>query len=126
MLTWKKVDGRWLGNGFQIRRDDSGHWIIDEPGDGVDVIEADPAPLASLPTLSAAKYVAEQEHKQRDTAFIRRRLTAVALGTASLAALVSSNPLVFIGLGVVAAAAGLELAMTWFAGRVGGARDITQ
>jgi hypothetical protein len=125
LLTWKRVDGRWLGNGFQIRRDDSGHWIIVELGDEDDLIEADPAPMA-LPTLSAAKYAAEQEHKQRDTAFLRRRLTAVALGAASLAALVSSNPLVFIGLGVVAAAAGLELAMTWFAGRLGGARDITQ
>ena len=126
MLTWKRVDGYWFGNGFRIEREDSGGWVLVEPeADDDAAVSAIPLPMATLPTLSACKYVAEQEHFIRDLKTSRQRLGAVALGTASLAAL-AANPVLTIALGVVAGAAALELAMTWLTGRVGGAREITQ
>lgn len=127
MLTWIRVDGYWMGNGFRIEHDASGHWILIEPKpDDDDTIQADPAPMATLPTLSACKYAAEEAHRRSALKEARKRLGAVAVGSASLATLAASNPLITVGLGIIATAATLELAVTWFTDRVGGAREITQ
>jgi len=126
MLTWNRVDGYWFGNGFRIEREDSGDWVLVEPQTEDDAtVMPDPVPMATLPTLSACKYAAEQEHLTRDLKSSRQRLGAVALGAASLAAL-AANPVLTVALGVVTGAAVLELAMTWLTGRVGGAREISQ
>lgn len=127
MLTWKTVDGDWFANGFRIQRSPTGKWALYESKrEAVAAVAAEPIPLASLPTLSACKYKAEDLHERRLTNSLRQRLTVVAIGAASLVALGVSNPLVVMLLGVIAMAAALELAMTWFDDRVGGTRDVFQ
>ncbi len=127
MLTWTRVNGYWIGNGFRIEHHAARQWILVEPKPGADdTIRADPAPLAYLPTLSACKYAAEAAHRRGELRKARQRLGSVAIGSASLAALAAFNSLITIGLGIIAVAAILELAETWFTDRVGDAHEITQ
>lgn len=127
MLTWRAVDGNWFANGFRIQRSSPGRWALYETRrDPTPAVAAEPIPLASLPTLSACKYKAEDLHTRQVTSSLRQRLAAVALAAASIVALGVANPLVVMAFGVIAVASLLELAMTWFDDRVGGARDFTQ
>lgn len=128
MLTWRRVNDHWRGNGFLIEHPSPHEWhLFDASVLGTNsTIVADPAPIASLPTLSAAKYKAEHLHQETELAILRRRLGAVAAGFGSLAVLSSSAPVVAIVFSVIAGAAALELITTWFESRVGGARQVMQ
>ena len=125
MLDWKRVDGSWLGNGFQIHRVGPRKWALEErAGDGGPVT-MDPEPIAALPTLAAAKQKAETLHARQRIGVLRQRLTLIGFGGWALAVVVG-NPVLFIAAGVIASAALLELFMTYFEDRTGGARELTQ
>lgn len=128
MLTWRRVDGQWLGNGFRIERLSHRAWGLFEapvPEDRSQVV-AETGPIASLPSLQACQYKAEHIHRSNEQAMVRVRLAAVAAGGTAAALLFISQPLLAIALGVIAASATLEFAMTWFEARAGGAREFTQ
>jgi len=123
MLEWKKVDGSWFGNGFQVRRIAPSLWSLEHVsgGDAVDVSD----PIAELSTLEACKYEAEARHRAEEDSARRRRLGAVAIGGWSLAVL-SVNPILFIAAGVIGTAALLEIAAMYFDDRAGSVRDFVQ
>lgn len=128
MLAWKKADGNWLGNGYRIESDPPRSWDLydtaaETRGSNVTVEDI---PLASLPTLSAAKHKAEILHGRAQTASLRRRLLAVAGGSVALMLVLGPNPLLAITCGVVAMASLLELAMTWLDQLIGDARELHQ
>jgi hypothetical protein len=123
MLNWKNVDGSWFGNGFRIQKVDSTLWLLEETASGAAVTVADP--IAELPTLQAAKYKAEGLHQDRVMNMRRRRMAAIAAAAWSIAVL-SAHPVVFLLTGAVGIAAALEIVATWFEGRVGRAREMTQ
>lgn len=127
MLTWRTADGAWFANGFRIQKSSPGKWALYQgQHDPKTAVVAEPIPLASLPTLSAAKYKAEDLHSRKAINSLRHRLGAVAIAALSMIALGVSNPLVVMLFGVVAMAAVLELTMTWFDERVGGVKDFFQ
>lgn len=125
MLDWKIVGDSWVGNGFRIRRKAQEHWILEFSGDDPGSVIVEHEPIADLPTLQAAKRKAESLHVERHLSAHRQRLAMVGLGGWSLA-LLSGNPVVFIVGGVIGSASLLEFGMTWFDGRVGGARQLVQ
>lgn len=123
MLTWKRVDGSWLGNGFRVRQVAPRLWSLEHLAGHrpVDVTE----PIAQLATLEACKHKAEAIHREERVRDQRRRLLAVGVGGWSLALLLGS-PVGFIIGGVIGSAALLELITTWTDGRVGGVRSYVQ
>ncbi len=127
MLTWTRSGDTWLGNGFRIEMKAARQWILYDTGneDDSSLVSTSEA-LASLPTLSAAQYKAEHVHQRRRLSASRQRLGAVVVGASALAAFLSSYPMAVVVLAVVAFSAALELAMTWFGDRVGGANQVTQ
>ena len=127
MLQWTRSGDEWLGNGFRIEMKSARQWILYDVGD-VDesALVSTSEALASLPTLSAAKYKAEHVHQKRRLSASRQRLGAVVVGASALAAFLSSYPMAVMVLAVVALSAALELAMTWFDDGVGGANQVTQ
>lgn len=127
MLTWTRSGDTWLGNGFRIEMKAARQWVLYDVGDKdesslVSTTEA----LASLPTLSAAKYKAEHVHQRRRISASRQRLGSVVVGASALAAFFSAYPMAVAAFGVVAVSALLELVMTWFDDGVGGANELTQ
>jgi len=126
MLTWRRANDVWLGNGFKIERHSDRSWTLEEADSvaaaGVTVAE----PLAELPSLSACKYKAEQLHHADQTAVLRKRLKAVFFAGGLIALVMASQPIVMIAALVISGAAALELMMTAVNGRVGGARQIVQ
>lgn len=127
MLTWTRSGEHWLGNGFRIERKSARQWILFDLSeeDRSSLVSTSDA-LASLPTLSAAKYKAEHVHRRRRISATRQRLGAIVVGASALAAFLSSYPMAVMVLAVVALSAALELAMTWFDDGVGGANEATQ
>lgn len=127
MLTWSQSGDHWLGNGFRIERRSSRQWVLyDIEGQDESSLVRSTDPIAMLPTLSAAKYKAEHVHQKRQLATSRQRLGAVVVGALAIAAFFSSYPMVVMTFFVVAASALLELVMTWFDRKVGGADQVTQ
>ena len=127
MLQWTRSGDTWLGNGFRIEMKAARQWILYDVGDEDEsalVITSEA--LASLPTLSAAKYKAEHVHQKRRLSASRQRLGAVVVGASALGAFLSSYPMAVMVLAVVALSAALELAMTWFDDGLGGANQVTQ
>lgn len=126
MLNWRHVDDGWVSNGFKIERISPTSWrLADVVASDAPSIAVDSDGFRVLPSLEACKYEAEvlQAHRARATS--RSRLAAVGAGALAIAS-VSTNPVVFVGLGVIGVAALLELVMTWFDDRVGGASNFTQ
>lgn len=127
MLTWSRSGDNWLGNGFRIERRSSRQWVLfDVRAEDEATLVTTSDPIASLPTLSAAKYKAEHVHQKRQLAVSRQRLGAVVVGALAIAAFFSSYPMVVMAFFVVAASALLELIMTWFDRNLGGADQVTQ
>lgn len=127
MLQWTRSGDTWLGNGFRIEMKAVRQWILYEVGDEDEsTLVSTSEALASLPTLSAAKYKAEHVHQRRRLSTSRQRLGAVVVGASALAAFLSSYPMAVMVLAVVALSAALELAMTWFDDGLGGANQLTQ
>lgn len=127
MLTWTRSGDTWLGNGFRIERKAARQWILyDLSTEDRSSLVSTSDVLASLPTLSAAKYKAEHLHHRRRISTSRQRLGAIVVGASALAAFLSSYPMAVMVLAVVALSAALELAMTWFDDGVGGANEVTQ
>lgn len=126
MLNWREVDGSWFGNGFRIERLSPRTWRLEEVArsDRVSIALVDGV-SADLPTLQAAKFEAERHHSDRALTRTRERLAIVA-GCSGALAILGANPVLLVLSGVVGGAALLELAMTWFEGRVGGAEQIVQ
>lgn len=127
MLTWTRSGDHWRGNGFRIERRASRQWVLYDSGaDHHSGMVTTSDALASLPTLSAAKYKAEHLHQRRKLSASRQRLGAVVVGASALGAFLSAYPMAVMVLAVVALSAMLELIMTWFDDRVGGAGEVTQ
>ncbi|MGD2059494.1 MAG: hypothetical protein PVF87_01385 [Acidimicrobiia bacterium] len=123
MLEWKRVDDSWFGNGFQVRQVAPTLWSLDysTPPGPIDV----EGPIAELQSLQACKYKAEKLHEKEAMSHLRSRLVAVGLAGWAVA-LIAGNPFGFIVGGVVGSAALLELASTWYEGRVGGIQNYLQ
>jgi DICT domain-containing protein len=126
MLTWRRANNVWLGNGFKIERHSDCSWTLEEADSAVAVGVTVAEPLAELPSLSACKYKAEQLHHADRTAVLRRRLKTVFFASGLVALVMASQPIVMIAALVISGASALELLMTGVDGRVGGARQIVQ
>lgn len=127
MLEWKLVGDSWYGNGYRIDRVAPYVWQLEEvaaTGDQ-EQVSVRTEPIATLPTLAACQQKAEMLHETRRRALLRQRLTMVGIGGWSVAML-ATNPFMFVAAGFIGSAALLELTMTWFEGRVGGARELRQ
>lgn len=122
MLHWTVVEDRWRGNGFEIRRLAPKRWELGEVLDDGGVIVSDP--IAEFSSLAACRHKAEKLHEISEMQRLRGRLAAVAV-TALVLAILATGP-IFIPLAVIGSAAAVELTLTWFDGRVGGARHIAQ
>jgi hypothetical protein len=128
MLNWNRVDDNWRGNGFLIKPSPSREWDLYEiQGEDPSLsVLVEPVPLASLPTLSACKHRAEVLHSQAESAALRSRLAVVSATALAISLVAGSVPLLGLVCGVIAVAALMELAMTWFSDLPGSAREITQ
>lgn len=127
MLNWTRRNMTWFGNGFRIEKETPNRWLLFEqspPDSGL--VEVDPAPLATLPTLSSAKYTAELLHRGEETSAQRRRMALVGAGAAATALLIPGYPMAALVIGAVAGAAGLELIRSWLGPHTGSAREIIQ
>jgi hypothetical protein len=124
VLKWKRVGQSWFGNGFRVQQVAPTRWSLEhvnESSEPIDVGE----PIAELRTLQACQHKAEALHEIERTRDLRRRLSAIGVGSWSLA-LIVGNPIGFIVGGVIGSAALLELLATWTDGKVGGFRSYTQ
>lgn len=127
MLTWTATNGAWLANGFRIQRTAPAVWsLYDASAAPSSAVMVEPSPLASLPTLSACKYKAEEIHDRDATSALRDRLMSALVASVAVWVLSSGNPVVVVVALIIAASSLLELLMTWFDGKVGGAREVLQ
>lgn len=125
MLEWTRTDGAWLGNGFRIERRSRDTWVLIDNTSASAQVVADPV-LATMPSLKAAKHVAEAQHSSEALARDRKRLLSVALGSSALTLLLIEFPLAVIAAAVVGGAAVLELAATYLERFYGRAREVRQ
>ncbi len=127
MLTWTATNGAWFANGFRIQRTAPAVWSLYEASAAQSsAVMIEPSPLASLPTLSACKYKAEEIHDRNATSALRGRLLSALVTSVAIWVLASGNPVVVVVALVIGASSLLELLMTWFEGKVGGAREVLQ
>jgi len=129
MLTWRRDDGIWRGNGFRIEQG-AEDWLLfentSEPEDESLIVHVDPMPLASTSTLTACKLWAEALHRSHQRSRQRQILGGIAAGTMTAPLLFPPDPIVTIILLIVAGAASLELVMTWWEPWAGNAREVSQ
>lgn len=125
MLDWRRTDGCWFGNGFRIRRVGETRWQLEENRDDGRSVMVDVEPIAVLPTLAACKHYAQTLHTRGRISLLRHRLIIVGFCSWALA-VVAGHPIVFLAFGVVGSAALLELIVSYFDNRTGGARDLIQ
>lgn len=122
------MNGNWRGNGFLIKPNPPRGWDLYEAGqrDETSPVAVEGVPFASLPTLNACKYKAEALHDRAATASLRSRLSVVAATSVGIMMVARPHPLLAMACIVIALAALLELAATWFEDLPGRAGEIVQ
>ena len=124
-MNWTRADGTWFGNGFRIERRSADTWVLlDNIASSTQVV-AEPV-LATMPSLKAAKHVAETRHSSEMLVRDRKRLFAVALGMGALVLLLIEVPIAALVPAVVGGAAALELIATYVDRFYGRAREVIQ
>ena len=132
MDIWRSDAPSWDYRGYRIVKKGPRRFVIDPSGStGQQLLVSAAEPRVSavdetaLPTLAASKFVVRELIGLDRLRRRRNRLLAVSVLALGPVAVMAPSPVTLVMLAVGGAAL-LELMMTWFDGRVGGARDISQ